>query len=385
MRKKILILMSVLALLSVFVILALVGKKSTINIYAVPEDSTISIDNKDIGKGHITLRVANGTHQIQARMDGYNTYSEKMSVSKDASQTIILTQNTQQQAGTVSITPFAAGSFQPVTTDTLIAIDSNNSNLIKIGKSGITTLYAKPVYAFSFANPYVALIEKGNRDKIAVINIENGNIKNFDVKSFAPVISISINSDIKNFYFLGELDPATRNSTLYLSPIDSFAPQNKGVYAADDIKALTNNKILLTLNADAADLSSFSIYDILNSKYLYRAKGNGAIISPYYKNIAIYSSNFLRTVSVSSLVEKPYSYSFDNQKVAWLDTDTLIVLTNKFPGVSFHKINIDTDSQTSNTELTKLNRVSVRFAIGVIDSNLFLQDSDGTVWSVNLP
>lgn len=377
--------MSALALVSFFVILVLVGKKSTINIYAVPEDSNISVDDKDIGKGHVTLRVTNGTHQIRATRDGYNTYSEKMSINKDTSQTIILTQNTQQQAITVNTPPFAAGSFQPITTDTLIAIDSNNSNLIKIGKNGITTLYAKPVYAFSFANPYVALIEMGNRDKIAIVNIENGNIKNFDAKSFAPVISISINSDIKNFYFLGKLDPITRNSTLYINSLEDFNPQTKGVYAADNVKALADNKILLTLNADAADLSGFSIYSVVDKKYLYNTSGSGATISPSHKTVAFFSSNSLSSVSVDSLDKKDYGFSFTNQKIAWFDVNTLIILTNTFPGVQFNKIDTLSNSQTSKINIAKLSQISVRFVFGVIENNLFLQDSDGKIWSVNIP
>lgn len=387
MRKKILISLFVLALVSVFIIFIAINKNSTINIYTVPNDATISVDNKDLGKGHVTLSVTNGKHQIRAIKDGYNAYSESLQVSKNTSQTIILTptQTAPSQVGTVSITPYAATSFQPVSSDTLIAIDSNNSNLIKIGKDGTTTLYAKPVYAFSFVNPYVALIEKGNRDKIAIVNIEDGSVKNFDAKGVAPVISISMGGDIKNFYFLGNYNPATRNSSLYISSLDGFSPKNEGVYTADNVSALTGNKILLTATADAADSTNFSVYDVLNKKYLYNTNGAGALVSPSYKNLAVYSSDSLRIVSLGDFSEKSYDYSFTNQKVVWADADTLIVLTNEFPGVKFYKIDTLSNSQTSNTEVTKFNQVSVRFTIGVIEKNLYLQDSEGKVWLFNLP
>jgi hypothetical protein len=387
MREKIFILIFVLALILVSIFFVIINKKSTINIYVVPNNATVYVDNKEVGKGHITTRVTNGEHQIKATRDGYNTYSEDIPVSGDTSQTIILvsSQATQRPVGTVNITPYAANSFQSTSSDTLIAIDSNNSSLIKIEKNQITTLYSKPVYAFSFVKPYVVLVEKGNRDKIAVINIESGSTKNFDAKDFSPIVSVSVGDDAKNFYFLGGYDTVTRNATLYTSSLDIFSPKSEGVCAADDIKALANNEVFLTLNADATDLSTFSIYDVSNKKYLYHTNGSGALISPSYKNVVIYSSTSLKIVSLNNLTEKFYNFSFINQKVVWFNPDILIVLMNGFPGVKFYKINASSNTQTSDYELTKLNQISVRFAIGVVENTLFLQDSVGKVWSAVLP
>jgi hypothetical protein len=387
MREKIFILIFVLALILVSIFFVIINKKSTINIYVVPNNATVYVDNKEVGKGHITTRVTNGEHKIKATRDGYNTYSEDIPVSGDTSQTIILvsSQATQRPVGTVNITPYAANSFQSTSSDTLIAIDSNNSSLIKIEKNQITTLYSKPVYAFSFVKPYVVLVEKGNRDKIAVINIESGSTKNFDAKDFSPIVSVSVGDDAKNFYFLGGYDTVTRNATLYTSSLDIFSPKSEGVCAADDIKALANNEVFLTLNADATDLSTFSIYDVSNKKYLYHTNGSGALISPSYKNVVIYSSTSLKIVSLNNLTEKFYNFSFINQKVVWFNPDILIVLMNGFPGVKFYKINASSNTQTSDYELTKLNQISVRFAIGVVENTLFLQDSVGKVWSAVLP
>jgi hypothetical protein len=229
------------------------------------------------------------------------------------------------------------------------------------------------------------LVEKGNRDKIAVINIESGSTKNFDAKDFSPIVSVSVGDDAKNFYFLGGYDTVTRNATLYTSSLDIFSPKSEGVCAADDIKALANNEVFLTLNADATDLSTFSIYDVSNKKYLYHTNGSGALISPSYKNVVIYSSTSLKIVSLNNLTEKFYNFSFINQKVVWFNPDILIVLMNGFPGVKFYKINASSNTQTSDYELTKLNQISVRFAIGVVENTLFLQDSVGKVWSAVLP
>lgn len=387
MRKKILISMFILAVASIFAIFIFASKKSTINIYVVPDDAIINVDGKDVGHGHITLSVTNGKHQINVTRDGYNTYSESFPVSKDASQTIILTsvQSGQQPTGAVNITPYSAVSLQPISTDTLIAIDSNNSNLIKIAKNGITTLYAKPVYSFSFVNPYVTLIEAENRDKMAVINIETGTIMSIDAKAYAPIISVSISSDASSFYFLGNYDTGTRNASLYTSPLISFSPSKEGDFIADGISSLPGNEILLTSSADAADSSSFSIYDTSNKKYLFNASGDGALVSPSGKNIAIYSSSSLGIISVADLSEKSFSFSFTNQKIVWADANTLLVLTNEFPGIKFYKIDCLSNSQTSESELAKLSQVSARYLIGVIANTLFLQDSTGKVWSVALP
>jgi hypothetical protein len=387
MFKKILIPLSVLAIIATVIIFAVINQKSVINIYTVPDDATISIDNKEVGKGHVSLGVTRGKHQVQAVRDGYNTYSESLSVTKDTTQTIALTptQTLLQEVNTVNVTPYAASSFQLVTPDTLIAIDSNNSNLIKIDKNGITTLYTKPVYAFSFVKPYVALIEKGDRGKIAVINIEKGSTKIFDATKEAPVVSISISGDAKNLYFLGNYNPANRSCSLFVNSLDTYSPTNKGVLAADGVSALNNGRLLLTFSADAADASVFAVYDVSSGKYLYRTSGSGAIISPSFKNLAIYSSTSLRGVSLESFAESPFDYSLEKQKVAWLDSDILVVLTNKFPGVEYRKINVTTDTQTSNTPINKFGNMSVRSALGIIGNTLYLQDSEGKIWSIRLP
>ena len=381
--------MLVLSTLASVLIIVFVSKEPTLTLSVEPKDATVLIDGKKLNNLQLKTRVSKGEHEIQVSKEGYRPYLQGTLVNKNTTLSIILIPAEEQVAKdqplTLNVPPYAADFAQPASPDSLIAIDKKNFFLIRITKSGITTLYAKPVYSYAFVNPYVALIEKGGLDKIAIINIENGLVKNFDVKTILPVISISLDPSIKTVFLLGKHDPATRTATLYSSPIDKIILEDRGSFNADTIQSLLNNKIVFSLSADAADLSKFSVFDLVNSKYLYQTKGSGILTSPYYENLVVYSSSGISVVSLESFVSKKYPFSFGNQKVFWKTQSVLGILTNTFPGVKISSIDTQSGSQISNIEVPQLNQISVRFVIGYLEHTLYFMDADGKIWSVTLP
>lgn len=389
MVKKRLLLLLILAALASVVFIVFSSREPVLTITIEPKDATVLIDGKKIDGAQKGVRVARGNHEIQAVKEGYYPYLQTMTVDGNASQAIILIprQNgaSQEPSAVLNVPSYSAGAFQPISSDTLIAINNNNSFLIKISKSGISTLYAKPVYSYSFVNPYVALIERGDLNKIAVINIETNQIITFDAKDISPVISISLNPDLKNMFLLGKHNPATRATVLYSNPLNKFLPEEKGSFFADSVQSLSGGSAILSLSADAANLSKFSVFDLVNSKYLYETKGNGALVSPYYENMAVYSTDNIAVVSLSSYIQKVYPFSSENQKIFWKTQNILGVLTNTFPGAKISFIDTQSGSQTSNIEVPQLNQVSVRFVLGYFENTLYLQDADGKIWSINPP
>ncbi|MEK7061366.1 MAG: PEGA domain-containing protein [Patescibacteria group bacterium] len=387
-KKRLFILLILLALTSIALI-AFVSQKPVFSLSVEPKDSLILIDGKEVGKTQVKLRVVKGNHQIQAIKDGYHPYLQDVVINKNISQSIVLVpvQELVNPGKPVSlnIPAYSADLFWPVSSDTLIAVNQNNSFLIKIVKSVVSTLYAKPIYSYSFVNPLVALIEKGNLDKVAVLNIENGQSVNFNAKEISLVISVSLDPDVKTLFLLGKLDPAARTATLYSTPLDKFSPEPKGSFKADSVLSLPGNNILLTLTADAADLSKFSVFDITNDKYLYQGTGNGVLLSPYYENLAIYSTNAVGVVSLRSFVQKDFPFSFEKQKLFWKTQNILGILTNMLPGVKVSSINVESGIQTSAVEIPELSQVSVRSVLGYIENTLYLQDADGKIWPINLP
>jgi len=389
MTKKILFILLTLAALASVLFIIFISRRPILTLSVEPKDATVLIDGEEAGTGPVKLRVTKGEHQIQVIKEGYHPYLQELMVNENTAQSVILIpiqeQTSPEQFVPLSIPPYSADLFQPISPDSLIAINKNNSYLIKITKSGTTTLYAKPVYAYSFVNPYVALIERGNLNKIAVINIENGQIISSDAKEVSPVISISLNPDGKSMFLLGKYNPATRASILYLSPLDKFLPEEKGSFVADAVQSLPDDKIVLSLSADAADLSRFSVFDLVNSKYLYQAKGNGILLSPYYESLAVYSSNNIAIVSLKSFKSKNYPFSFENQKIFWKTQSSLGILTNSFPGVKVSLIDIQSGSQTSSIKIPQLDQISVRFILGYLENTLYLLDADGKIWPIALP
>lgn len=389
MTKKILFILLTLAALVSVLFIIFVSRRPTLTLSVEPKDATVLIDGKKIDKVQLKLRVAKGKHEIQAIKEGYHPYLQEITINENVSQSIVLIpiqeQVVQEQPIPLSIPPYSADLFQPISPDILIAINRNNSFLIKITKSGTTTLYAKPVYAYSFVNPYVALIEKGNLDKITVINIENGQLVSFDAKQVSPVISISLNPDGKSIFLFGKYNPATRAAILYLSPLNKFLPEEKGSFVADTVRSLPDNKIVLSLSADAADLSRFSVFDVTNAKYLYQTTGSGILVSPIYENLAVYSTNNVKVVSLSSFNQKTFPFSFENQKIFWKTQSSLGILTNSFPGIKVSLIDVQSGSQTSSIKIPQLDQISVRFILGYLENTLYLLDTDGKVWPVALP
>ncbi len=389
MTKKIIIILTVLISITSLIFIFIVSKKPTLSLTIEPQGSTVLIDGAEIKNKALKIKVDQGIHEIQVVKEGYRPYQQEITIKEDYSQKIVLIPIDQEivkeEPKILKISPYFAEDFRPISDKALIAINKNNSYLVKITDSGVTTLYSKPVYTYSYVYPFVALIEKGGQDKIVIINIENNQTKIYDARTISPIISIALETGAKKMFLLGKQDLSTRTSVLYTSPIEAFNPNEIGSFVADSLHSLPENKIVFSLSADAMDLSKFSVYDLSNSKYLYQTKGNGVLISPSFYNLVFYSSDNIILFNLDTTETKNHPFSFANQKVFWKDDNTLGILSNKYPGVSISLINFVSGYQTSNIDIPQLNQISIRFILGSYNNVLYLLDAEGKTWSVNLP
>lgn len=389
MTKKIIIVLTVLISIVSLVFIFIVSKKPTLSLIVEPQGSTVLVDGVEIKNKDLKIKTEKGVHEIQVVKEGYRPYQQEITIKEDYTQKIILVPIDQEivkeDPKVFEISPYFAEDFRPISDQALIAINKNNSYLVKITDSGVTTLYSKPVYNYSYVYPFVALIEKEGQDKIVIINIENNQTKIYDARTLYPIISITIEAGAKKIFFLGKQDLSTRTSVLYSSPLENFAPSEIRSFIADSVQSLPENKIVFSLSADAMDLSKFSLYDLSSSKYLYQTKGNGVLISPSFYNLVFYSSDNIILLDLDTTKTKNYSFSFKNQKVFWKDDNILGILTNKYPGVNISLIDFISGYQTSNIDIPQLNQVSVRFILGSYNNTLYLLDAEGKTWSVSLP
>ena len=79
--------------------------------------------------------------------------------------------------------------------------------------------------------------ERYNLDKNASIEIE--------AETISPVISVSVSPDLQNILVLGNYNPVTRQSELYLSGFEEFKPKSILSTQAEKIEALSSQRFIL--------------------------------------------------------------------------------------------------------------------------------------------
>jgi hypothetical protein len=391
--QKIKINRKILILFAVFVVLILgiyflAGNKYLLSISTYPQGSTISVNNKYKSESTFSKKLSKGTYEIIVSKEGYVSQTIKVELTKD--ENVVFSLKPANAVDQVEVSRFknvgaySIGDATKGEQDFLVAIDKRNGHLIKIDQGTISTIYAKPVYSFSFSYPLVALIEEADKSKIITIDLTNNKVSTLDASGSAPIVSVSLSKDVKSVYFLGNYDLRTRYSKLYKASLSKFVPEEIFTTQANIVNYLSESFILLLEEADGLDLSKAFILSLEDYKVKHTAMCNYYKVSSSREKIAFVSSQNITLFEINSL--KTTSKSFSNIESAdWKNDITLLVVDKTNVEQKIYYLDTNALSLTEPFTQTAVNNMDILFIVALDNKTLHYINSSGTLNKVDLP
>lgn len=278
--------------------------------------------------------------------------------------------------------PFNFNSINLTASNLFFAINQINSALIKITPEETSVVYLQPVKSFSYSNPFLAIIDKQYKKSLIIKNINNNQDYIIDLQNISPLIDVSYGSNANEVYLLANLNVIKRTTDLYLLLLDNPKPKRILSTNATDLKALSNQNILLFSYVDGKDLSTVSIYNIPSSTTLFTKKANQYLVSPSKNSVCTISSQSISTLNLPDLSEK-------NLKIKnvlggyWANDSELIIIRNSIDGVTQATITPLTVDPIFKL-ITPLKDKTLRIILGYLDGFLYAINFDGQLVKVSI-
>jgi len=265
----------------------------------------------------------------------------------------------------------------------IIGIDNKRGNLIKIANDKPTTIYPGVIKDYYINKDRLVLIDNNNLNTIVIRNPVNQTvIRNINLSDFSPIISVTIDNDNQNLYFLGNFNIDTKTPVLYLLPINNSEPLKLTETQAQKIEYMNDDILLLIEDFHSIGKGSVVIYDVKNETTISKQKADSHNISPNKNKL------LLLTVNKISILESPQfalkTKIIDKFSSAiWKDNKTVLLFKNDNYGINYAKL--DTDTMELSPFEVLIREASIRAVYGIMDNKLYIQDYKKGVISVDVP
>jgi len=282
-----------------------------------------------------------------------------------------------------SIDPFVVVSSSANVTESgdVISINRENGTLVKISKNNTKVLYPSPVFSFSFADPFVSLVEFENRNKIVVINIASNDSFTLETKETNNTISVSINADAQKIFFLSGFNARTGVSTLYTSSLNGFSPVALIDTAATKVEALSSSSVLLIEEGEASGLGKVHIYDTKNKRLSSAFSADKYSVSPGGLQLLLQTNGGFQLLNVASLSLSQTALP-DGTRTVWESEEVVVNIKNTSrDSIEITKVKLLTGEILSRKIAQTRQIVNV---IGITENELIASNIDGEIIKISL-